>query len=217
MKKNNKSSNEKKAQSVAMVILTIMLILLVIGVTYAIFTYSKNGKAINQVTTATMTMNYVEGDNGLTIENAIPMEDSIGKTLIGDDEIFDFTIDVNMTPGQGLIYEIAAHKTEYPEEQAIKNEDVRLYLESSDTKGSGYTQEMAPTSFTPLESDTAIGSKKGEMLLATVGVTESKTTYYRLRMWVAKDFVLTGISKKFTVTINAYGKDTSQEDAKTLS
>ena len=202
MKNKNKGSNEKRAQSVVVIILTIMLILLVVGVTYALFTYSKNGTAINQVTTATMTMNYVEGENGLTIENAIPMEDAVGKSLIGEDEVFDFTIDVNMTPGQGLIYEIAAKKTEYPEEQAIKNEDVRLYLESSNTKGSGYTQEMAPTSFTPLENDTTIGSKKGEMLLATVGVTESKTTYYRLRMWVSKDFVLTGISKKFTVTIS---------------
>ncbi len=207
------SDNDDRLQSIVVVVLVFLLVLLVIGVTYAAFNYSRVGEVVNKISTATMTMNYTEGDHGITITNAMPITEEVGKTLSGENETFDFTIDISMTGNQALIYEITAVKQE---SSTLENDDVRLYLQSGTTPNS-YTKEvLQPTKYTPLDNDDKYGAKKGEMVLATIGETSTKTTYYRLRMWVDKSYILSGVSKSFTIKVNAYGKDATVKDVNNL-
>ena len=188
------------------------LLLVIIGVTYAAFSYSKVGTNENTISTSTISMSYTEGDNKITIDNALPTEDEVGKTLTEEGQVFDFTVSFNIVGKSAIAYEVVGEKEVT---STLLDNEVRIYLEKS-IDGTNYSSIYEPTGYLPLEEDTDIGAKKGEMLLDTGSVDETLTYYYRLRMWVAKDYVLTGESKFFTLRINVYGKDSNLFTAKDL-
>lgn len=59
----------------------VLLFFVVIMVTYAAFMYSSAGTVSNVVTTGTVTMTYTEGEGAITINNAVPMTEEVGKML----------------------------------------------------------------------------------------------------------------------------------------
>jgi len=205
MKKDN-----KKKVKIAIAVLVTALILAVVGVTYAVFNYTGQGSVVNSISTGVMTMTYTEADNKISITNAMPMEDNVGKKLTGTDQVFDFTVETNITGKQSIAYEVTALKADT---STLDDKDVRLYLEKS-TDGTTYNEVLAPSAFTPIDStapdDTDLyGAKKKEMVLDTGTIQSSVKYYYRLRMWVSKDYKVTKDSKSFTVTVNVYGKDSA--------
>ena len=201
----------KKKKSITVLGL-LSLLLVIIGVTYAAFSYSKVGTNENTISTSTISMSYTEGDNKITIDNALPTEDEVGKTLTEEGQVFDFTVSFNIVGKSAIAYEVVGEKEVT---STLLDNEVRIYLEKS-IDGTNYSSIYEPTGYIPLEEDTDIGAKKGEMLLDTGSVDETLTYYYRLRMWVAKDYVLTGESKFFTLRINVYGKDSNLFTAKDL-
>ena len=42
-------------------------------------------------------MTYTEADNKISITNTMPIEDTVGKALTGTDQVFDFTVETNIT------------------------------------------------------------------------------------------------------------------------
>lgn len=195
---------DERVQSVVIVILLLLLVLLVMGITYAAFSYNKAGTVPNVITTGTMTMTYTEGESGITLTNAVPLTDSVGKTLSKDEEMFDFNVYTKVSSGQSISYEITAVKQP---NSTISNDKVKLYLESGTTPNIYDTVVLEPTVYTPLTADDSFGAKSGEMVLATKVNTTTETNYYRLRMWLASDYELTNTAEVFTVKVNAYGRD----------
>ena len=200
-----KNVKDEKIQASIIVILVFLLVILVIGVTYSVFSYKKEGSILNTITTATMTMNYVEGDAGITITDALPTSDEVGKKLSNGNEVFDFSVTTSITGNQSIVYEITAVKQP---ESTMDNSGAKLYLESGITPDNYDTVVLAPTKYTPLAEDDNIGAKAGEMILASIQSVKSETTYYRLRMWVADDYQIQTSSESFAVKVNAYGKST---------
>ena len=62
-------------------------------------------------------MTYTENMNGISIQDALPTSDEVGKHLNGKGEYFDFTIKSNVV-NSSITYEIAA----------IKDKKVQQYL-----------------------------------------------------------------------------------------
>ena len=160
-------------------------------------------------------MTYTEADNKISITNAMPMEDTVGKALTGTDQVFDFTVETNITGKQSIAYEVTALKADT---STLDDKDVRLYLEKS-TDGTSYNEVLAPSAYTPIDStapdDTdQYGTKKKEMVLDTGTIQSSVKYYYRLRMWVSKDYEITKDVKTFTVTVNVYGKEGTYDASK---
>lgn len=223
-KENEKNVKDQRIQAFVIVILVFLLVILVIGITFAAFSYSQEGNVVNQVSTGTMTMNYVEGKTGISITNAMPITEEAGKDLSNPNEIFDFTISTKVSGTQAIIYEITAAKQEEiecPSNNAkdciiMGNSDVRLYLQEGDSPDTYNKETLKPTAYTPIDADDSIGAKKGEMILATVGATTTKTTYYRLRMWVDSDYDLTDKTGVFAVKVNAYGKSATREEVEAI-
>ena len=211
MKEKN---SERREQSVVIVVLLFMLVLLVIGVTYAAFSYTKKGEVENKISTATMTMNYIEGTKGITISNSMPVTEEVGKLLSGEDDTYDFSVDVGITGAQALIYEITAAKDNT--RSTIDNSDVRLYLQSGPSTSSYNKEVLQPTAYTPLEIDDEFGASAGEMVLAKVGATSSMTTHYRLRMWIDSSYEVGSTSGLFYATVNVYGKDATIDEAQAI-
>lgn len=205
---DNEEKNNTSKQILLSVLGVAILIVAVVGISFAAFTYSKAGKTTNTITTGTVTMAYTESENGINIENAVPMTVEQGKALTGTGNVFDFTVEATITGITNIDYEVVAVKDET---STINDSDVRLYLESSND-GTNYTQTFAPAAYVPSTSVSDLGAPVGTMQLAQgtftgTGDTSVKTTInYRLRMWVDSSYVVDGTSKSYKVKVNVYGK-----------
>ena len=210
--KDNKKENNNTSKQVLLSVLGVaILIVAVVGISFAAFTYTKDGAKENTISTGTITMTYTEGDNGIKIDNAIPMDDEIGKALSTDEEKFDFTVSATITGRTTIDYKVVAVKDS---SSTIDDEYIRLYLEKSETNANeGYSGVFGPEKFTA-SGDSTYGADQKTMEIASGefsnkggnGDTKTFNAYYRLRMWVDKDYPLDGISRTYSVKVNVYGK-----------
>ncbi len=196
----------KDRKKLLIIVLAVALLaVLTIGITYAAFTFSKEGNNENKLTTGTVTMIYTEGTNKISITNAMPITDEEGIILTNEDQVFDFTVAITITGSQSISYEVTAEKDS---SSSLANNDVKLYLERS-IDGTTYDKVADPSNYVELTKDDDFGAKKGEMVLDTNIASVTSTYYYKLRMWVSKDYVVTEDSKSFTIKVNVYGKNSS--------
>ncbi len=200
-----------------------LLIIGIIGIAYAAWSYSVRGVRENTVRTGYISMSYNENTNGINITNAIPMTEAQGKALIADNQMFDFSVSATIKGSTTVHYEIAAKKDtdNMTQDQPIPDANIRLYLTAKDNAASrevnasgeiddtGYSQVTAPTAFIPAAG--SYGTPASEMVLYTGSFSNNsstQTTYtksFRLRMWVDSAYVVDGISRDFAVKINVYG------------
>lgn len=206
------NENNKK-QMILSIVGVLILVVTIIGVSYAAFTFTKQGQEENVVRTGTVTMTYTEALNGISIENAIPMTEEKGKLLVGEGEIFDFTVSADIMGKTTINYEIVAEKDE---SSTIDDQYIRLYLEKSSVADGSYSSVLEPKPFTPSTKKSTLGAPEGVMQLDTgsfstadledVSVKKEFNQYYRLRMWVDSSFELSENVSTYKVTINVYGK-----------
>ena len=134
----NKEKDKKKKTGLLLSILgVISLILITAGVTYAFFSYAKQGTTENTIRTGTITFVYNEKTStGLNIENALPKSDTVGMTENANG--FEFTVTSN-TPSTAYIdYIVTARKSA---DSTLPENQVKLYLTSptgADAGGNGY-------------------------------------------------------------------------------
>ncbi len=192
---------EKKTRRLLFSIVGVtILVLAVLGLSFATFQQEHKSGNSNSITTQNISMNYTEGENGISIVNATPTSDAVGKLLSGKGEYFDFTITATLAGNAKVKYEIAAMKDK---SSTIPDANMKLYLEQQ-VSGT-YEEVMAPKVYTPITEESEVGSPVGSMILKTVTKEESGTDNYRLRMWI-KENAAVEISQHYTVKVNVYGK-----------
>ena len=204
---DNKNYNDeliKKESNNKVFIIIICLfifIIMVIGISMATFTYTKENKSINTISTGNIYLNYTEDTNGINITNAYPMADEVGKALTNEDQYFDFTVEASLEGDVSANYEVSAEKEA---SSTLDNDEVKLYLEKK--VNNTYQEVMAPKNFTPLKESTDLGTMAGSMLLDSGTVSKSSTVNYRLRMWVADTTILDNLEKSFGVRVSIKAK-----------
>ncbi len=62
----------KKKEKIVLVGLILLLVVTVVGVSYAAFSYRKRGEKVNTITTGQIVMTYTETDNIIQIDGALP-------------------------------------------------------------------------------------------------------------------------------------------------
>ena len=91
MKENNNSK-----QILLSVLGVAILVVAVVGVSFAAFSYSKTGEKVNTITTGSIVMSYNETTNGINLVDALPISDAQGMALSGNtaghEEYFDFNV-----------------------------------------------------------------------------------------------------------------------------
>ena len=205
-------SDNSLKQVIISVLGVAILIVAVVGISFAAFTYSKAGTKVNTITTGTITMNYSEPESGITLKDALPMTDASGIALTGTGNTFDFSVNATIQ-GKGtttINYLITAAEvtTTFP------NTGVKVYLTSNDDND----VELAPTKVSELDvtqSNNTAGAPTGQRILKSESVTTTdtainQTTKYRLRMWVAEDFSDSSKSGTYSIKVNVYGKANAQ-------
>ena len=198
--------NNKK-QLLLSIGLVLILVLMIVGISYATFKFTGLGKRENTITTGAITMEYTESTNTISMTGALPTTDATGKVRLTEGEYFDFTIKSNIQGNANINWEIAAEDITASAKK-MDGKNIKLYLTKLDSAGAE-TQVMAPKVYRASTSaNTKTGRPSGVMSLATGTMSASETTNYRLRMYVDEDYNPQGDGGglSFSVKINAYGK-----------
>ena len=206
----------KTKKEIVIIGLILLMIIALIGVSYAAFSYSKTGTKLNSITTGSITMTYEETDNTISLSGALPTTDETGKVRLNSGEYFDFTVSSNIVGDVNINYEISA-KDVTTSDRKIDGSNIKLYLTRLTDDGEEelmtpetYNEESTSNSFT--------GRPTGEMSLYTSSMSSSESNNYRLRMWVDEDYNPQGDggNLQFSVKINVYGKDRVAEEVSTV-
>ena len=197
----------KKKQLLLSIGLVLILVLMIVGISYAAFKFVGEGKKPNTITTGAITMEYEESTNTISMTGALPTTDATGKVRLTAGEYFDFTIKSNIQGNANINWEIAAEDITASSAKKMDGKNIKLYL----TKLNGEKEEevMAPKVYNASTSaNTKTGRPSGVMSLATGTMSASETTNYRLRMYVDEDYNPQGDGGdlSFSIKINAYGK-----------
>lgn len=202
--------NNNSKQMILSILGVVILVVAVVGVSFAAFSYSKTGEKVNTITTGTITMSYSEDTNGINLSNALPMSDDQGKALSGSNNVFDFTVTatINGSGNTTINYDVTATKES---DSTLDDSAVKVYLTSIDN--SADTQVLAPTKVSALTktgSSEASGAPSNQYKLTSGTFTNTTTRKYRLRMWVADDYSSLGTSGTYKLRVNVYGAAAAQ-------
>lgn len=211
------NNNNSSKQILLSVLGVAILVVAVVGVSFAAFTYTGNSNIENKIQTGTITMTYTEKeDSKIAIDNAMPMSEEEGKKLSADNQVFDFTVSANITGNVTINYAIAAEKisVEGPSPSQLDDEYVRLYLtettELSGTDKDSPTQQPKAFSATGPDEETGLPAGEMELLKSTFTQDQQGDRFYRLRMWVDNSYVVTGEPASYKVKVHVYGKSVAQ-------
>lgn len=193
----------------------LILVIAVIGVSFAAFSYTGTGGKTNSITTGTINMTYAEVTDGIVLNDALPISDSQGMSLSGTNNVFDFIVSANIS-GSGtttINYTITAMKET---DSTLPDSAIKVYLTNTDN--SLETSVLPPTILSNINKTTGTESSlapSGEFVLANETVTSTDTTTnvthnYRLRMWVDQDFSDLNASGSYRLRVNVYGAAAAQ-------
>ena len=193
----------QKKEKIVLVGLILLLVVTIVGVSYAAFSYSKRGEKVNTITTGQIVMTYTETDNIIQIDGALPTTDKTGTVQLKAGEYFDFNISSTIVGNVNINYEISAKEVG---ESTIAGSNIKLYL----TKLNGSEEEplMTPETYhEESEENTYTGRPAGEMSLYKGSMNSSENNNYRLRMYVDENYNPQGDGGglTFSVRINVYG------------
>ena len=197
----------KKKQIIIILIAIISLIVITVGVTYAFFNYAKEGTTDNTIQTGSITFLYTEVSGvgkGISLTEAYPIADSIGKVQVGEGKVFDFKVTSNISMNSSIGYQVTARKKTG---STLDDSAVKVYL----TEVNGTEQELLLSKYSELsQTDRVDANKYIEKVLYESRVPANTSNYeknFRLRMWVSDDTDFSDGSmndKTFTLTVNVY-------------
>ena len=214
--------NSKKKQVLLTLLGVISLIVITVGVTYAFFNYAKEGTTDNTIQTGSITFLYTEVSGvgkGISLTEAYPVADSIGKVQVGEGKVFDFKVTSNISMNSSIGYQVTARKKTG---STLDDSAVKVYL----TEVNGTEQELLLSKYSELsQTDRVDANKYTEKVLYESRVPANTSNYeknFRLRMWVSDDTDFTDGSmndKTFTLTVNVYadGKVVTSEEQNSYS
>ncbi len=213
--------NDSSKQILLSVLGVAILVVAVVGVSFAAFTYTGKGSVENTIKTGTIKVVYNEGEQGINITNAMPVSDEVGKTIEAEDAkgsgslaeggntgVFDFNVEATIVGTVNIKYDVIAIKQSSSD---LEEQYAKLYLEKSSSGAfSDKTEATPPTAFNALDDVSSASTTAGQgagsnaKLLTTGTFTTTKTDYYRLRMWVADNYKVEDNGKAFTVKVDVY-------------
>ena len=194
-----------------------ILVVAVVGVSFAAFSYTDTGTQVNTITTGSITMSYTEDTNGINLTDALPMSDTEGKALTGEDNVFDFTVTASVTGNATINYAIiAAPEDSNNSNTFITDSTVKVYLTDTDDTATGNTSD-SPAVLNTLPASNTVSATTGAPNTADDYVL-AKGTYsgasnsdsYRLRMWIDGSATAPTTSETYKLRVRVYGQADAQ-------
>ena len=117
-----------------------LLIVAIVGISYAIFVFSAKSRVDNTVRSGGITFEYLEGDSVIDINDALPVSDEVG---VKQTKSFDFQVSSAIRGNTTVFYEVRAKSLTV--DNKIDNQYVKIYLEKKD--GGDFSTVLSPTAF----------------------------------------------------------------------
>ena len=125
-------NNENTSKQVLLSIIGIaVLVVAVVGVSFAFFNYSKEGQYSNVVTTGNVFFNFTDGD-AILLENQFPVSDATGQAYNqadGAKDVLKFDVVGWDTSKKGIDYTVYAVKGDVPTKEKDKLTAETTYTE----------------------------------------------------------------------------------------
>lgn len=182
-----------------------LLIVAIVGISYAIFVFSAKSRVDNTVRSGGITFEYLEGDSVIDINDALPISDEVG---VKQTKSFDFQVSSAIRGNTTVFYEVRAKSLTV--DNKIDNQYVKIYLEKKD--GGDFSTVLSPTAFkeNPNTSLTNISVDTNTMLLYSgrfSGKKATTTNYsdeFRLKMWLSDKYLIDDVSRSFKIKVLVY-------------
>lgn len=200
---DTKTENNRKSEIILSLIGIFILILAVVGISYAVWSRTFEGTKENSLKTGNLSFSYSEVNNSyILLENALPISDKQGKELNGDRNVFDFNISASYDSSTRIKYDIF---TEPVGNNTLPEEYVKVYLtDQSNIPIDGYNRDIVPT-YDSLKNYDYNGKTNGKLLYSSYMTSSNSTKKYRLRIWVASDFADGTNQYDFSFKVNVKG------------
>ena len=197
----------KNRKNYLIMILATVLLITIIGISYATFNYIGTGQKLNTITTGAISMNYIESSNIISMNNALPTTDSTGKKRLNTGEYFDFTIKSSIKGNTDINYEIAAKEESG---NTFSGKNIKFYLTKVNSDGTE-EEAMPPKTYSEDTKSNIYTGRPADMMSLFVGNlnkqgdTEIK---YRLRLWVDENYNPQNDNGGliYKVKVNVYGQ-----------
>ena len=199
--------NKEKIKNILTIGVTLVLLITVIGISYAAFNYSGAGQKLNTITTGAISMNYIESSNVISMSNALPTTDDTGKKRLNAGEYFDFTVKSSIKGNTDINYEIAAKEESG---NTFLGKNIKFYLTKVNSDGTE-EEAMPPKIYSEDTTSNVYTGRPADMMslfignLNQQGDTEIK---YRLRLWVDENYNPQNDNGGliYKVKVNVYGQ-----------
>ncbi len=171
------------------------LVVLVFGVSYAVWSNSITGTKINTLTSGYLSFNYTENDSSvINIDKALPISDEVGKKISNSNEYFLFTVSNNFE--DSINYEILLE----PLVNNLDNKYIKIYLtDKNDVPLKGYDKIVPTVDQFQVNSSGMISIYNGVLK----DKNDSQT--FKLRIWISDSYVVDQNSSMFSFKVNVRG------------
>ena len=198
---------KNKKKDFILILIVFVLLIAIVGISYAAFNYAGTGQKLNTITTGTITMEYVESTNVISMNNALPTTDSTGKKRLNTGEYFDFTVKSSITGNTDINYEIAAKEENG---NTFDGKNIKFYLTKVNSDGSE-EEAMPPKTYSEDPSGNGYTGRPSDMMSLFVGNLNQQgdtAIKYRLRLWVDESYNPQNDNGGliYKVKVNVYGQ-----------
>lgn len=208
---------KKKSQGILLSVIGILSVMLVtVGITFAVFTYTKQGTTENTITAGTIEFLYTENTGvgaGINITNALPVSNDVGKAYSTEGYVFDFKITGKNSGTQVIPYEVTLRETTDGSLASVMDVYLTDMNDNQDT-------EILPVTKYSFLPDTEIDSHQYTEKTLYIGSVPANSTDYtqnfRLRLWMDEETDFSPVEdlsgnivypyneKSFTGIVNVY-------------
>lgn len=199
------NSNSSK-QVVLSIVGVAILVVAIVGVSFAFFTYTRTGGQNNLINTGQLFFSFDDGASTINLVNQFPMSDTNGLKLSGNNNVCLFSISGTTTSVVNYTIYGVAGDAPTGKDKTARFADSQIKANISATLPTGYTFTSA-TGASTAKTIEALKSG-GKIVLGTGTVTaaavKDSSAQFTLKMWVSD--AVTIAETGATYTSEAYGK-----------
>ena len=185
-----------KKKKITIIFSILFMVIILLGSTYAFFTYSKSVSAFT-LTSNRIKAEFVEGTNSINITNAYPISDEFALANLDKLSYLDFTVSSEISnEDQAVTYEI--YLTE-DTNNTLDSNYIKVYLTDDSNNRITYPAIYNSLDYTSYPSDATTGK-----LIYKGNNPGTKSKNFRLYAWIDKDYEQNSISQVFKFNINIY-------------
>jgi len=163
----------RRNKKVIMILTTLLTIVLAISISYAFFYYGKENSEIS-LESGSISINFKEENNYLTLYNTYPISDSIGMI---NTNYYDFTVSGTKTKKNDILYEI---QIEQMNNNTLQEEYIKLYLTNQN--------DIELAKINKLNELPVSKYNKNRIIYTNYIYNDNQVDDYRLRIWVDESY-----------------------------